>query len=108
VPATSAGLPRLLLFAAAINSTNEANTEGGTTPLSSLYYLDVYGFIENAHLSCHISLDLYHKTFYSCNEFLTVISYSVCHCQSFPPKSNISGAYLSGASLGNFTLKKDL
>ncbi len=29
VPATSAGLPRLLLFAAAINCTNKANKAGG-------------------------------------------------------------------------------
>ncbi len=45
MPATSASLNRLLLFlffAAAVNSTNEANKAGGTMPLSSLYYLDVY------------------------------------------------------------------
>ncbi len=43
VPGTSAGLNGLLFFsffAAAINSTNEANKAG----ISSLYYLDVYGW----------------------------------------------------------------
>ncbi len=30
-------------FAVVINSTDEANKEGGTRLLSSLYYLDVYG-----------------------------------------------------------------
>jgi hypothetical protein len=41
VPATGAGLPRLLFFAVAINSTNEANK----VALSSLYNLDGYAAI---------------------------------------------------------------
>ncbi len=32
---------------------------------------------------------LYHKTFYRYNLFRTVVSQSVCHCQSLSPQSNI-------------------
>ncbi len=49
VPATSTSLSRLLFlfYAVAINNANKAKQGRCYMPLSSLYYLDVYGYFTN-------------------------------------------------------------